>query len=41
MNVRKVVQIFTMSGAGFYAVCKIVPIFVEFSETKYRIYEFL
>ena len=40
-NVCKVVQIFTISESGFYAVCKIMPIFVEFSETKYRIYEFL
>ena len=40
-NVRKVVQIFTISESSFYAVCKIMPKFVEFSETKYRIYEFL
>ena len=40
MNVRKVVQIFTISESSFYAVCKIMPKFVEFSEIKYRIYEF-
>ena len=40
-NVRKAVQIFTISESGFYAVCKRMPKFVEFSEIKYRIYEFL
>ena len=40
-NVCKTVQIFTMRGSGFYTVCKRMPKFVEFSETKYRIYEFL
>ena len=39
-NVRKTVQIFTMCGSGFYIVCKRMPKFVEFSEIKYRIYEF-
>ena len=40
-NVCKAVQIFTISGSGFYALCKIMPIFVEFSEIKCGIYEFL
>ena len=39
-NVRKTVQIFTMCKSGFYTVCKRMPKFVEFSEIKYRIYEF-
>ena len=39
-NVRKTVQIFTMCESGFYTVCKRMPKFVEFSEIKYRIYEF-